>query len=84
MTNTPIIISIRVTPNAKIQRIIEMDHQDKDDNPRLKIYVNAPPENGKANKAVIKLLAKYYHTSPSKISINTGETSRNKTIKIQS
>ena len=44
----------------------------------LKIKVQAPPERGKANRSVIKILAKTLGISPKSISIVSGETSTNK------
>ena len=47
---------------------------------RLKIAVNAPPVDGKANKAVIELLAEKFRLPKSAFSIVAGTTERNKTI----
>jgi uncharacterized protein (TIGR00251 family) len=47
---------------------------------RLKVRVHAPPESGKANKAVIKLLAKATNTSPREIQIISGGASPLKTV----
>lgn len=49
----------------------------------LKVSVTAPPERGKANKALIDLLAKHYQLPKSAFSILRGATSRTKIIKIQ-
>jgi len=46
----------------------------------LKIYVTAPPEDGKANKAIVKLLSKQWDIAKSKIQILRGESSRHKKI----
>ena len=50
---------------------------------RLKIAVNAPPVDGKANKAVIELLAEKFRLPKSAFSIITGTTDRNKTLLIR-
>lgn len=72
-----IIIPIKVQPNASKERIVgEHDGQ-------LKIAVAAPPEKGKANKAVIKLIAKKLNIKVSSISILSGETSRDKRLLIE-
>lgn len=47
-----------------------------------KIYVTAPPEDGKANKKVIELLAEYFKVPKSQIRIVKGEISRNKIVEI--
>lgn len=46
----------------------------------LDVYVTEIPENGKANAAVIKLLAKEFKTAKSNIFIVSGLSSRIKTI----
>lgn len=49
----------------------------------LKIKVKAQPENGKANKAVICLLAKSLKISNNDINIISGPTQGNKVVEIQ-
>lgn len=49
----------------------------------LKIDVTAPPEKGKANKAVVKLLSKELGVPKSLIEILGGETSRKKVVLIK-
>lgn len=51
-------------------------------NPYLKARVSAPPEDGKANKALVALLADALDIPKSAIRIAGGETSRLKTIEI--
>lgn len=48
----------------------------------LKIKVKAPPEKGKANKAVIKILQKCLDLPKGSIKISSGETSTRKIIVI--
>jgi uncharacterized protein len=47
-----------------------------------KIYVNKPPENGKANKAVIESLSKHFKISKQNIKIISGTTNKIKKISI--
>jgi len=47
-------------------------------NGALYIRTTAPPADGKANKAVVKLLADYLDIAPSRISLLRGQTHRNK------
>lgn len=69
-------LEIRVTPKASANRIkVEEDGT-------IRVYVTTAPEDGKANKKVIELLAKEYGIAKSRISIIKGETSRNKTVAI--
>ena len=50
---------------------------------RLKIRVAAPPEGGKANEAIIKLLASTLGIKRSRISIISGLASAEKTIQLE-
>lgn len=50
---------------------------------RLKIKVMAPPEKGKANKAVIKLLQKSLSLDKASITLESGSTSCHKSIVIE-
>ena len=74
-------ISIKVIPNAKQNEIVE--GFDEAGARILKVRVNQPPEDGKANKVAIELLAKYLKVKKSTVSIISGETSRNKIIEIK-
>lgn len=49
----------------------------------LKCYLKSPPEKGKANQELIKLLAKLLHIGQENISIVSGLTSRNKRMSIR-
>lgn len=48
----------------------------------LKIKVAAPPEKGKANQAVIQLLARTMGIEPSAIRVVSGESTPNKIVEI--
>ena len=49
----------------------------------LKLSVNAPPEDGKANAAVIALLAETLGVAKSAISVVSGATDRRKLVEIR-
>jgi len=49
----------------------------------LKIWVNAPPVEGKANEAVVSYLSKLLKVRKSSFYIVSGEKSRNKSILIR-
>lgn len=49
---------------------------------RLKVSVNAPPVEGKANEAVQKVLAAAFGVSRSAVTILRGETGKRKTVHI--
>ncbi len=50
----------------------------------LPVYVTAIAENGKANEAMIRLLAKHFDVPASYVRIVRGHTSRQKLIEITS
>jgi uncharacterized protein (TIGR00251 family) len=54
-----------------------------DDGTTMIIHVTAPPEKGKANKAIIKLLAKKIGVGTSNITIIHGSTSSTKTLRVE-
>ncbi len=49
----------------------------------LKLRIQAPPEKGKANKAVIALLAKFLGVPAKHITICSGHTSHTKVVEVQ-
>ncbi|MFT4048381.1 MAG: DUF167 domain-containing protein [Solirubrobacterales bacterium] len=67
-------ISLRVTPKGGANRIGEPV------NGRLRVRVTAAPEDGKANAAVTKLLAKALRVSRSSIEVASGGASRDKVV----
>lgn len=69
------IIDIKVIPKAGKNAIKEGDGL-------LRVYVTTVPEDGKANKAVIKLLAKHYGVRQADIRIIRGQTFGKKTVEI--
>ncbi len=68
--------NVRVQPKASSDRIMG------EYNGALKIAVTTAPEGGKANRAVVKLLAKLLRVPKADIEIISGATSRNKRLKI--
>ncbi len=69
-------IEVVVHPNSKNPRV------EKDLIGMIHIYVNAPPLEGKANKAVIESLADFLKVKKSKIFLVKGEKSKNKVFEI--
>ena len=69
------LVNIKVIPNAKSNEVVEEIDS-------IKVKVNSPAIEGKANKAVIKVLADYFNVKKNQISIVKGEKNRNKCIQI--
>jgi uncharacterized protein (TIGR00251 family) len=49
---------------------------------RLKVRISAPPEGGKANRAICRLLAKALGVKAKDVTIESGQTSPEKVIRI--
>jgi uncharacterized protein YggU (UPF0235/DUF167 family) len=73
---------VRLTPRASSNRIGET-LETLDGASVLTVYVTEIPENGKANKALIQLLAREYKIPVSKIQIVRGHKGREKMIRIE-
>jgi uncharacterized protein (TIGR00251 family) len=67
--------NVKVIPNAKQNRIVAEPG-------RLKVYLTAPPVDGKANRALIELLAEHFNVKRSAVRILCGETGREKVAAI--
>ena len=74
-------LSIRLTPNGGRDAIdgVETDAEGRS---YLKARVSAVAEKGKANKALIALIAKSLGVAKSSVSFVSGETSRKKILRI--
>ena len=74
-------LSVRLTPNGGRDALDGVE-PDADGEPLLKARVTAVPEKGKANKALIQLIAKSLKIPKSSISVISGDTSRKKILRI--
>lgn len=81
MTEKDQIIALHVIPKASRNEVLGWVAT-QDGGRALKVKVTAVPEDGKANEAVIGLLAKYWDCPKRELSLKSGATSRNKIIKI--
>ncbi len=81
LTTSPggISVAVRLTPKAAKNRIGEV-RASADGKEALRVSVTAPPESGKANAALIALLAKEWKMAKSGITIKSGARGRNKTL----
>ena len=78
--NPPSLLHVKVTANAKQNRI-QKDIQ-KDGSVLYKLFTTETPEKGKANKAIIQLLAKELNIPKSSFMITHGLSCNRKIIKI--
>jgi len=75
-------VQLRLQPGARRNEIAGLAEQD-DGGVVLKVRVTAPPEKGKANAAMIKLLAKCWGLAKSDLVIVAGQHDRRKTVLVQ-
>ncbi|MBX2859880.1 MAG: YggU family protein [Vampirovibrio sp.] len=73
-----ILLPIRVTPNSSKNEVLSFTEGDE----VVRIKVTATPEGGKANAAMISLLAKTLKLPKTSVSIERGKTNRNKLLQL--
>ena len=71
------IIDIKVVPKSSRSKITINDSGE------IKVYLNSPPIDGKANAEVIKLFSKQLHIAKSKIAIIRGDKGKQKRLSIE-
>lgn len=74
-------VAVRLTPKAKANRIAGLAEQ-PDGGMTLKVNVTAAPERGKANAALLALLARAWELPKSSLSVASGATDRRKTVAV--
>ncbi|MFN3318472.1 hypothetical protein C0V73_16090 [Rhizobium sp. TH135] len=77
-----ILLAVRLTPNGGRDAFDGVE-VGADGLAHLKARVTAVPEKGKANKALIAVLSKALKVPKSSISVVSGETSRQKILRIE-
>ena len=68
---------MKVAPRASRDQVRGVE------NGALKVMLTAPPTDGKANKALIKLLAKRLGVAKGRVEIASGHTSRAKRVAVE-
>jgi len=68
-------LAVRATPRAKRDAIEPGDP--------LRIWVTAPADEGRANEAVRKLLARALGIAPSRLTLLRGQTARDKLFQVE-
>ncbi len=80
--NDHILLAVRLTPNGGRDAFDGVEVA-ADGLAHLKARVTAVPEKGKANKALVALLSKALKVPKSSISVVSGESSRQKILRIE-
>lgn len=76
MTGRPARISVRLSPRASREEIAG-EREDA-----LQVRVTAPPVDGAANEALVRLLAKRLRVAKGAVTIVSGETARTKVVQV--
>ena len=71
-------IRVRVRPGARRESVVGFREDGA-----LKLDVTAPPEGGRANQAVVALLAEALGVARSRIAVTRGISSRDKSVTVE-
>jgi uncharacterized protein len=69
-------LQIKVKPNSRVEELVEVDGS-------WEARVKAPPVDGKANAALIALVAKHFGVRKAQVTLKSGASSRLKLIQIK-
>lgn len=72
-----VLLKVRAVPGAAKERVLGLRGT------ALKLSVHAPPERGKANQALVALLAQVLGIKASQLRVQHGEASRDKWVRIE-
>lgn len=78
----PYILHVHIIPKSAKNQVIGWERDAAGDR-WLKVRIAAQPEDGKANKELLKFLAKTLEIPAKSLSISSGEASRYKRLKIE-
>jgi len=71
------IIQLKVQPRASREKVVKVSSEE------YKVYTTKPALDGKANKAIIELLAEFLGVKRYNIKMIRGEKTRNKIVEIR-
>ena len=77
MPQKPLIIEVKVKPNAHVSQLRQ------DESGQWLAQLKSPPVDGKANTELIGLVAKHFACRKAAVSIKTGSTGRLKLVEIE-
>ncbi len=76
MSEAGITFNIRVTPRARQNKVAGKVGD------AVKVYVTAPPEDGRANEAVVETVADWLGVKRRQVEIIAGGSNRNKIVRV--
>jgi len=71
------LLKVRVTPGARKSELVGQAGD------RLRVRLQAPPVEGKANQALVRLLASELGLKKNRVRLTAGEKSREKTVLLE-
>lgn len=87
-TNKGLTLRIKITPRARVSEVTSLQDDETSSSLRLfqekilKISLKEPPEKGRANAALLKLLSRTWKIPKTSLHLMTGETSSLKVLLI--
>lgn len=69
-------VSVSVKPNSRKESVLVLEDGS------LKVSVNAPPVDGKANRRVVELLAEHFGVAKSKVELVSGASAKKKIFRV--
>ncbi|MEK7142472.1 MAG: DUF167 domain-containing protein [Patescibacteria group bacterium] len=69
-------ISVKAKTNAKNESLEKLNDNE------FAVFVKEPPIDGRANWAICRIVANHFSVSPSRVSIISGQSSKNKIVEI--
>ncbi len=72
-----VVISLLVSPRARRERVVGVHGE------MVKVQVSAPPEGGRANRSVVRLIARWLGVAEGQVSIISGHTGRRKRVRVE-
>lgn len=81
LTRNGLWVAIWLSPRAKADRLLAVAPTARGGQ-AIKVSVSAPPQGGRANEALLRLLAYTWHLPRRNLSIVAGATSRNKIVNV--
>ncbi len=75
-TNNSVAFKVKVVPNSSASKIVEINEE------YIKIKLNSPPIDGRANKEVVSLLSKVLGVPKTSIELLNGDKNKLKTFSV--
>lgn len=80
MSEKPFMLAVHATPRSGRDEVVGVEAGAQGD--EVRVRVTAPPDGGKANKAVCKVLAQALGVPKTSVMVVSGQTSRHKRVSI--